>query len=266
MLLSATNPTLEGSPPASGLLRSKLKAGAVHLGGSAVLLAIFLTLLAGYWYPSPYLQLEEGWRVTLILVGVDLAVGPLLTMIVYKPVKPGLRFDLTVIVTLQLAFFAWGTWVTYAERPAYVVFNVDRFTILSGSDVVHADKARAELQRDAGSGPMMVYAPPPRTRAEQSELVLGVIMGGEQSYAYRAERYEPYRDHVDAVLAAGTDVEAKFADRPEVKAKLADFLAARPGKLENYAFLPIEGRKHDMMVALDRTTGEVAGYIDVDPF
>ncbi len=238
----------------------------MHLCGSAALLAIYLTLLVGYWYPPPYLQLEEGWRVTLILVGVDLAVGPLLTLIVFKPGKPGLKFDLTVIVALQLAFFAWGMRVAYNERPAYVVFNVDRFTILSDSDVVRGKGASPVLQPDAESGPLMVYAPPPRTRAEQTELVLGVIIGGEQSFTYRAERYEPYRDHVDSVLAAGIDMTAQFAARPEIKVKVEKFLAARQGNLEDYAFLPIEGRKHDMMVALDRATGEVAGYIDVDPF
>ena len=48
--------------------------------------------------------------------------GPLLTLIVYRAGKPGLRFDLTVIGVVQASCLAVGVWIVHGERPLAIVY------------------------------------------------------------------------------------------------------------------------------------------------
>ncbi|MEM8547120.1 MAG: hypothetical protein AAGF46_03050, partial [Pseudomonadota bacterium] len=91
---------------------------------STVLLLVFLV-----WYPSPYFQILGPAAVLKTLVGVDLVLGPLLTVILYKPGKKGLWFDMGFIAVVQAAALIYGTSVLYQERPQYVIFAVDRFVV-----------------------------------------------------------------------------------------------------------------------------------------
>ena len=45
----------------------------------------------------------------LLMIGVDVVIGPLLTLIVFDPKKKHLKFDLVVIAALQLAALAYGS-------------------------------------------------------------------------------------------------------------------------------------------------------------
>lgn len=47
---------------------------------------------------------------------------PLLTLIVFKKGKTGLRFDLSIIGVVQTISLIIGTWVVYNERPIAMVF------------------------------------------------------------------------------------------------------------------------------------------------
>ena len=54
------------------------------------------------WYPEPTFGIVGVLPIMLLLIGVDLILGPLLTLIVYKHGKPGLKFDLSVIALVQV--------------------------------------------------------------------------------------------------------------------------------------------------------------------
>jgi len=52
------------------------------------------------WYPPPLFQLLGGFELLLLIVAVDIALGPLLTLVVFKSGKKRLKFDLSVIALL----------------------------------------------------------------------------------------------------------------------------------------------------------------------
>ena len=107
---------------------TQARAFAIHLTASVTIFLIFLGILFFVWYPAPYFEIDGGWTVLLILAGAHLALGPLLTLIVFEPGKPGLKFDLICIVLVQLGALLYGGTLIYQQRPAFVVFAVDRFT------------------------------------------------------------------------------------------------------------------------------------------
>jgi hypothetical protein len=65
------------------------------------------------WYPPPYFEVDGGWRILRILAGVDVVVGPLLTLILFKPGKPGLKFDMTCIALMQIGALVYGGTIIY---------------------------------------------------------------------------------------------------------------------------------------------------------
>ncbi len=81
----------------------RVRAFLIHFGISfAIFLALAYVLLF-IWFPDFFYESDGGWEGMRIVIGVDLVMGPLLTFSVYKPGKPGLKFDLTVIGLVQAA-------------------------------------------------------------------------------------------------------------------------------------------------------------------
>lgn len=81
---------------------SRFKAFSIHFAISFAIFLILLYFILFQWYPQPLFSTDGGWRIIRIIVGVDLVLGPLLTLIVFKAGKPGLKFDLTIIAFLQI--------------------------------------------------------------------------------------------------------------------------------------------------------------------
>jgi hypothetical protein len=80
---------------------TKLRAFAIHFGISFLIFIGLAYFVVAIWYPGFFFESDGGWEGMRIIVGVDLVLGPLLTLIVYKHGKPGLRFDLTLIGLVQ---------------------------------------------------------------------------------------------------------------------------------------------------------------------
>ena len=92
---------------------TKVRAFAIHSIITVAILLAVLGLMRFVWYPTPYFEIEGGWKGWSLLTGVSLALGPLLTLIVFKPGKRGLKFDLSCIVLAQLAALIYGGTIIY---------------------------------------------------------------------------------------------------------------------------------------------------------
>ena len=83
------------------LLRQKLKASGVHLLIS-VLIALTCFLIVNYfWYPSPLIKATGVQHIYLLMLVVDLILGPLLTFIVFNNAKKNLKIDLIIIAAVS---------------------------------------------------------------------------------------------------------------------------------------------------------------------
>src|SRR5690349_11501173 len=123
---------------------SRWQASGIHLLISAAIASISLFVTLKVWYPSPLFTAEGGNDILMILIGVDVIIGPLVTLVVFKAGKPGMRFDLTVIAVLQAAALAYGTHVMFAARPVYIAFVDDQFETVRANDLDPANVAHAK--------------------------------------------------------------------------------------------------------------------------
>ena len=242
------------------------RAFAIHLTASAAVLSIFLGIMWFVWYPAPYFAINGGWTVLRILAGVDVVLGPLLTLIVFKPGKPSLRFDMSVIVMLQVAALAYGGLLIYQQRPAFTVFAVDRFTAIPAAEVEFEKIRSPELQRLIGIGPLLAEALPPEDLKERNELMFAVVMQGAKDLEYRAELYRPYQPDLEQLGRRSLDI-ARLAAQDDATARgLARLLERRGGQASDYLYFPLRGKHQDIILVLARADGQPVGWIDSDPW
>ena len=96
---------------------NRFSAFAIHLAISFVIFLVLAYLVVFEWYPGILFDTDGGWRGMRIIIGVDLVLGPALTLVAYKHGKPGLKFDLVCIALLQTVCLTAGTYVVWSERP-----------------------------------------------------------------------------------------------------------------------------------------------------
>ena len=237
---------------------------------SAFVVGAVCALIFFVWYPHPYFQAVGAWSVLRILVGVDLVLGPVLTLILFKPGKRGLKFDLCFIACVQLAAFVYGITVIYGERPYVNVFAVDRFSVYAYRDI---DGEQWEDALGAGRldpkpwrGPALVVATKPADLAGAQRLLEETLFGGKPDIDRRPEFWSRYEEQAAQVIETQRPLSALRSGRPESVAAIGA-LAQRLGvPEERLGFVPMVAKNRDVTMIVDATTGEPLEVLDVDPW
>lgn len=246
---------------------NRWKAAGIHLGLSALIAATVVAVMLLAWYPPPYFDAMGGKGLLKILVGVDVTLGPLLTLIIFDPKKKSLKFDLSVIAALQIAALAYGVWVMFEARPVYMAFALDRFDIISAQQLDQADldAGPPEYRALPLGGPRMVGIRYPDKNTEEWNKLVFASVGGKDVGEF-PKYYVPYADIAADVLKKAKPLSALAKDKPETKAKVQAF-ADRAGRPEaDFVYVPIVGRADTMTAILDARDASVVGYLPIDPY
>jgi hypothetical protein len=246
------------------MIKHKLKAALIHLVISALIVGSFLVFALTVWYPTPFFDISGLLGIILILVTVDVILGPLLTLVVYKPLKVTLKMDLTIIAAVQIAALSYGMYTIYQAHPLYVAYAGDRFTPINTNEVSPNNAKYTELKKSKLTGPTVVYVKKPTDPAEMSRVTLEVLSGKPDIDA-RPEYYEPFNKFIQKVFTNSVKPETLIA-KPEHKQKLEDFLAEHGKTANDYAFLALSGKEKDVIWAFSRATGEPIDAININPF
>jgi hypothetical protein len=250
---------LGGAPQiGSGKRRlTRWHASGIHLLISAGIAAAVLTLMLAVWYPQPFFEATGGNDLALILIGVDVVLGPLLTLIVYKAGKRGLKFDLVAIAVFQLAALAYGGHVIYLARPAFVVFVKDRFEVASAVELEPerlAEARYAQYRRLPWTGPVLVAGEWPTQRAEQQMLLDAALAG--QDLQHFPRYYAPYAQGRSTILSKAEPIARVRATEPAVGKVIDDWLARSRLREEDVLYLRLRARQAWVAVLIDRKTAE----------
>lgn len=245
---------------------SRFKAAGIHLTLSALVVGTVFSVVFFVWYPGSAFQIAGAWSIVLILVGVDLMLGPTMTLIVFKQGKPGLKFDLTVIVTVQLAAMIFGAHTLYMERPAYMVFAVDRFNMVAEQYIDPSEIRYDELKDRSAGGLINVFARKPEEPDELRRYVDSVLFEGQPDLEERAEYWEPYEQGRNVILAAArplSDLPAnnKF-DEKRIREAIETYQTSHP----HLGFVPVASQKEDIGMLIDMDTAEPIDVIRVNPW
>jgi uncharacterized membrane protein YeiB len=136
---------------------NKIKAFLIHLLISAGVIGLLLLNIYYIWYPKPFFEISGVIEPLKLLIIVDVIIGPLLTLIVYKKGKETLVMDLSVIALIQIAALVYGLYIINGGRPSMVVFNSGQFHYLAEKFGKNGDIQYEELKPGMFTSPKYGY-------------------------------------------------------------------------------------------------------------
>lgn len=251
-------------------VRSCAKAALVHLGLSLVVAGLTAAVMFGRWFPFPYSDLAGGQHLFWIVVGVDVVCGPLLTSVLFNPVKSRreLTLDLSLVALLQLAALLYGLHSVSLARPVVVAFETDRLVTVSAAQISPADlpQASPEFRSLSWTGPVLVSTRAPKDGAETLKSI-DLSMRGVEPSARPSwwQSYEKSRPLVQQRMKNLASLRARLpADKQAIIDEAVKKTSLPVGQLY---YLPLVSQKQlDTWIALLDGQGTIKGYAPVDGF
>lgn len=239
---------------------TRIRAFLVHLGISLAIFLALAYLIVFIWYPDFFFSTDGGWQGMRIIFAVDLVLGPALTLIVFKPGKPGLKFDLTVIGVFQGACLIAGTYVVYSERPLAMVYVDGQFYSMSADDYTDLGLTVPELSDFPGQWPKWVTVNIPEDPWASSEIRKNAMKQGTPLRTL-AERYVPFSPE-DVDLEREAYPLSDLLDRDQMTQQIPVWLAEHGGSLEDYAFIRFATRYRFVFLGISQTDLSIKGILE----
>lgn len=241
---------------------SRFKAFAIHFGISLIIFSVLLYFILVQWYPEPLFSSDGGWTVIRIIAGVDLVLGPLLTLIIYKTGKPGLKFDLTMIALFQTLALTWGIWTTYNERPAAIIYSVDFFTPVPAYQLKEQGIDENELKKYGNEWPILIYSDIPKDK--EQEAFINAYKTGKAVYLLK-EYYTKFSPEISAELKNDSmNLEKYVKDKPKLL-KLYQQALQENQNINNVSYLALHSREGWVTAVFDLDTMRIIDTIDIEP-
>ena len=243
---------------------SRWKASGLHLLISASIAGALVAIMLTVWYPWPLFEIAGGSGLIIILVGVDVVLGPLITLIIFRAGKKGLKYDIMFIAALQLAALAYGVHAVFAVRPVYLVYTIDRFDLVTAIDLEDEDLAKAtrdEFKRLPLGRPQFVAALLPQDPAERQKILESGLAGKDVNLF--PQYYAPYEPQAKVAAGKARPI-GKLRERDP--AAVQAFLASSGRTPDSLRYLPLRYRRGDGAVLLDAATGMPVKILKIEPW
>ncbi len=168
--------------PRAGGMRFRLKAFGFHILGSGCLLTLTVGGLYAGWYRWPGWYLTGMRHIAVLVAAVDLALGPLLTLVVasHHKSRRELTRDIGVIVAVQLVALVYGSVTLWRARPLYYALSTNGLEMVQASDI---SRSETELGRRDNpslaprwySRPRWIWAPLPDDKQARQQVIRSMI-------------------------------------------------------------------------------------------
>jgi hypothetical protein len=243
-------------------MKHRLYAALVHLLCSACVALLCLALVFWLWYPAPLADAVGVGPIFLLMLAVDVCMGPLLTFVVFKVGKKSLPFDLAVIVVLQLGALGYGLWTIADGRPAWLVFNADRFDVarVNDLDLQRLPDTRPEYRAPPWTGPKWVASVRPEDQKKSSQLLWESLAGGSD-LPQRTDLYQPLETEAANIRARAKPLSELERFNPAGQVRKAT--AAWP---QADAWLPLMSNVQPMVVLIDKAQAKPVAVVDLRPW
>lgn len=248
---------------------TRWKAAAIHLSISAVVAAAVGAMLYFMWFPHPYFVAAGASMLFMLLMGVDVGIGPLLTLIVYSPTKKksAIHFDLAVIGLVQTIAFVYGASVIWQARPVFVVGEVDRLILVTAKEISREDLAKGKFA-DARSiswvGPRLVGTLPP-SGPDAFDIIASAMKGGKD-IDNLPEFFVPYSAVAQDLLKRAHPVEGLLGLSQHQQQEVQHLRSEAVAQGHDLAFLPLE-HGDDFFTAIVRSdNAQPVTVLGIDPW
>jgi hypothetical protein len=243
-------------------MSKRLKFFLSHLLISFLIALLIVSLVFFIWYPFPLATAVGVTHIFLMLLIIDVILGPLLGLLVYKEGKKSLKFDLGVIILLQISALLFGVYSIAQGRPAWLVFNVDRFELVRQNEIIdqHMQDTDSQYKSAPWLGPEYVSIAQSSTFKQRQEDMFLEVLGGislaQQSGRYKSLSYANQKIKLKALNLKELE---KYNNQIEVLKLLTKYPRAN-------AYLPLKANVVDMTVLVNKDTAEIVKIVDLRPW
>lgn len=243
-------------------MSKRLKFFLSHLSLSFLIALLVVGLIFFIWYPFPLAKAVGVTYIFLMMLSIDVIVGPMLGLLVYKEGKKTLTFDLSIIIAIQISALCYGIYSIEQGRPAWLVFHADRFELIRKNDLLleNIDQAQSLFQQVSWGKPQFAAVKSAINAQQRQKDMFTEVLGGV-SLAQQPERYVEL-----------TQVKNQIQQRAKNLAELKQYNDAQKvmNVLKKYpkanAFVPLKTNAVDMTVLVNKDTAEIIKIVDLRPW
>ena len=248
--------------------REKFVAASIHFLATLLVSGLAAALIFLVWFPDPFESMLRGWKLFGLVVGCDLVLGPLISLVIYNSRKRHreLVTDYSIVVAVQLAALVYGVFVVSGSRPVYVVYAKDRLEVVTASEINDADlqAAKAPYRSRPAWGPRLVGVEVPGTAEEQNKALFSALAGKDVSAQPRY--YVPYESNLAQIRAHAQPLRLLTDRHPESRALIATAVRTLKVREDAVRWLPVQHRWGFWTALIDAKTEEPLQYLPIDPY
>ena len=243
-------------------MSKRLKFFLCHLSISFLITLLVVGLVFFIWYPSPLATAVGVTNIFLMMLAIDVIVGPILGWLVYQEGKKTLKFDLSVIILIQIAALCYGVFSIEQGRPAWLVYNVDRFELVRKNELVDTNiqQAQPQFQKPSWFKPQYVATEFAKDTQQRNDEMFAEVFSGI-SISQRPERYvelSQAKTQIQQRVLPLAELE-QYNPKTDVKKTLAKYPKAD-------AWLPLKANAIDMVVLVNKESASIIKIVDLRPW
>ncbi len=245
-------------------MRFRMQALGMHLLASACALSLILGSLYFGWYRWPGWYLADVGHVVVVMAGVDVVVGPLLTFVIARASKPRRELvrDISVIVSVQLVALIYGTVSLWHGRPLYYAYSENLLQLVQAYDIdseewVLARRQNPEFAPQWYGLPRWVWAPLPDDAEIRGKIVMSAIAGGSDVISM-PRYFKPWDQGLPALKTSLKKLDdlGYFPGAADNK-KLKERMHAAGFATDQSNCIPLTGRGHSLLAVLDPASAKI---------
>jgi len=246
---------------------SRWKAAFIRLLISILIVGCVAAYMITFWYPPALIEMAKADRLLMLIAGIDLITGPLLTLIIFKANKPKLKFDMFVLGVIQVICLGYGLSVAWNSRPVFIVAAKDRFELVFANEITSARLSAAKEERFrhfSFARPVLVGTIMPVSMKEQEAILMSAL--SQQGDIQTMPRY--FVDY-SKVSKALLDYSKPIVGNEELSAgdiKLLNEAAISSGRsIDSLRYLGLSSSRGFAVMLVDGKTGKPVGPVNIDP-
>ncbi|MGA7178161.1 MAG: hypothetical protein WBX11_01050 [Thiobacillaceae bacterium] len=248
---------------------TRVKAALIHLIISAILASTVIGLLLFGWYRMPYFWAVGGPLLLVLIVGIDVVLGPLMTLIIFNPAKSRrqLSVDLSVIALVQATALLYGLYAGYTSRLAYGVFVDNAFRLVKATEIEPQDLAKGkfpEYRELPLFGPKLVAVEKPADPRIRSDMNFYSAFG--VGYQNLPEYFVPLNRSRDQISKAAIPRGSLELGNPKLAAEIDGLLKSARIDWSGIAVVPFDVKTRVYTAVVDLAHMVVIKVLPQSPF
>lgn len=239
----------------------RLKAFTYHLGISLLIALISLYVVFMVWHPAPLATAVGVTHIFIMMLAIDVVLGPLLTFIIAKQGKKSLKFDLAVIIILQLSAFIYGIYNIAISRPVYIAFDTSRFEVVQANNIPKAslEKASSSYNTLRWGQPKFVAIIPVENDEQRNKRLFSELETGIAP-SMQPDLYEPLDNQWSIINSKAKSLNQLY--QTNQKLNVDNTINKHPYAT---AWLPLVAYQQDMVVLIDDKNNKIIDIVDLRP-